>query len=66
LDASDLATFYRTEQEAENSQNNENKKQDLGYAHGASGDAAKAEQGRNQSDDKKYNGVMQPGRSPVE
>lgn len=55
----DLTSSHRSEQEAGYGQNDEDKEQDLGDAHSACGNAAKAEQGSDQGDDKENNGVVQ-------
>ena len=52
----------QSDQEAEDCQHGKDKEQDLADANGAGGDAAKTEQGCDQGDDKKYNGVVQHGR----
>jgi hypothetical protein len=59
------AFFDEAKQETGNGQNQKHDKQCLGNADRASGDAAKAEQGGNQGNDKKYNGIVQHVRSLV-
>jgi hypothetical protein len=61
LDGVELAFSQRTEQETDHRQDNKDEKQDFGNAHGTGGYTAKPEQGRNQGDDKKDNGVIQHG-----
>jgi hypothetical protein len=54
-----LATFDQSKEKTGNRQDNEHDEQQLANAHGTRGNAAKAEQGSNQGNDKKDDGVMQ-------
>jgi len=52
----------KPQQEACDGQHGKYNEKDLAYFNGTGGDATKAEQGRDQGDDKKYNGVVQHGK----
>jgi hypothetical protein len=57
------ASFDQSKEKAGNGQNQKDKEQCLGNTDRTGGNAAKAKQGGNQGDDKKYNGVVQHGGS---
>lgn len=54
-----LGFFEQAENEADNRQNKEDEENDFCYLSGASGDSRKPQNGGNNGDDEKYNGVIQ-------
>jgi hypothetical protein len=58
------ALFEKAQQKTGDSQHCKHNEKDLAYFNCAGSDATKAEKGGDQGNDKKYNGIVQHGRTP--